>query len=62
MAKVIYEKVTNDELELPIAVADSISELARMLGVTPQTICTQIRNEKLGLRKSNYRKVIIDDD
>lgn len=32
----LWVKVTHDELELPVAVAASQSELAKMLGVSPK--------------------------
>ena len=36
--KYLYMAVTKDEYELPIAVADSVSELAEMLDMEPTTI------------------------
>ena len=36
--KPIYMEVTQDEYELPVAVADSASELARMAGVSPEMV------------------------
>ena len=34
----LYMRVTDDEYELPVAVADSIPALARLIGVKPSTI------------------------
>lgn len=34
----IWMKVTCDELSLPLAVADTSSELAKMCGTTPNTV------------------------
>lgn len=34
----LWVKVTHDELELPVAVAASQSELAKILGISPSTI------------------------
>ena len=34
----IFMKVTHDEYVLPVAVADSKSELAHMVGVTPSSV------------------------
>ena len=42
----VYLAVTPDRYELPVAVADTAAELARMLGVTEQSIWkTMLRHE-----------------
>lgn len=58
----VYMAVSKDEYELPYAVADSQAELARMLGVDPQSI----RKAFFAIRhgrciKTRYREVEIDD-
>lgn len=59
----VWMKVTNDELELPVAVADSAVELAKILGVNPNSIASIYSKYQSGIAKScRYRKVVIDDD
>lgn len=57
----LYMKVSNDEYELPEAVAGSANELARMLGVTENAIYCGICRGKSG-SKSSFVRVIIDDE
>lgn len=40
--KPLYLWVTSDKYELPLAVADSMEELARMAGVTVGTVTSSI--------------------
>lgn len=47
----LYLRVTNDEYELPMAVADSPSELAIMLGLKRQTLWSIFSR----VRKGEYR-------
>lgn len=47
----LYLAVTNDKYELPIAVADSASELAKMLGLSVCTIYTGVFREAKNVRK-----------
>lgn len=46
----LYLAVTNDKYELPIAVADSASELAKILGIERQTVfvnlCRPAKNKR----------------
>lgn len=61
----VYMKVTGDKLELPIAVADSIAELATMVGVKPHTVASQIsrgKNNKIKTGKRLYYKVYVEED
>ena len=55
----IWLTVTQAKYELPVAVADSSEELARMLGVTVQSIYSSMSHAKDGTRKTPYRKVRI---
>lgn len=59
---VVYMEVTADEFELPIAVADSAGQLAKMCGTTKGTIFSLISHEKAGVQKSKYKRVEIEDD
>lgn len=52
----IYMKCTTDRLELPIAVADTAKELARMLGVSHGSVYSGIDRGYGG-----YHKVVIDE-
>ena len=45
----LYLAVTSDELELPICVADTVKELADMLGTTPGCIYSYISREQKGV-------------
>lgn len=38
----LYIRTTMDELELPIAVANSVTELAKMLNVSPNVVSSSI--------------------
>lgn len=43
----LYLAVTPDKYELPLAVADNVTELAKMLDIPPFTIYTAVRRNKL---------------
>lgn len=55
----VYVAVTQDKYELPLAVADTIWELARLVGVTDGAICKGVDKAVKG-KKSKYRRVWID--
>ena len=58
----LYMKVTNDKYELPLAVADSIADLARMTGIKPESLYSIISRDRHGKKHSySYREVYIDD-
>lgn len=54
----LYLEITKDEFELPLAVADSINELARLTGKNPANICHCIHREG----RSKYIRVEVEDD
>lgn len=58
--------VTGDRYELPLAITDTVGEMARLYGVTPGSICHQMRlNEnRTRRRESKYTfvRVKIEDD
>lgn len=59
----LYMKVTNDEYELPLAVADTMAELARMTGIKPESLYSIISRERHGKKHTySYREVDIDDE
>lgn len=49
--KYLYVATTKDKYELPIAVADSVSELATMLGMKPTTISIYLSLGRPGFYK-----------
>lgn len=59
----LYLRVTNDEYELPMAVADSPSELAIMLGLKRQTLWSIFSRIRKGeYRYKIYQIVEIDEE
>lgn len=54
----IWMKVTKDEYELPLCVADSAKELAEKVGTTKASVETLASKYKNGrIKKSSYVKV-----
>ena len=47
----LYVATTKDKYELPIAVADSVSELAKMLNMKPTTISIYLSLDRPGFYK-----------
>lgn len=63
MSKKLWMKVTNDEYELPLAVADTMAELARMTGIKPESLYSIISRDRHGKKHSySYREVEINDE
>lgn len=56
----IYMKVTLDKYELPVAVAGSVQELAKILGVKAESIRSILSMAKSG-RIKRCRYVVVDD-
>lgn len=57
----LWMMVTNDKYELPMAVADSAEELARMTGTTANVIYSAVSHAKKLGYKSIYVKVEIEE-
>lgn len=62
----VYMEVSKDEYELPIAIADTLSELSAITGETKNNINSSIchGNSKKGKGKNSYSrfvKVVFDD-
>lgn len=58
----VYIMVTKDEYELPLAIANSAEELARIVGATKIAVHSGAsRNARHGVW-SRFRKVTIPDD
>lgn len=53
---ILYMEVTQDEYELPVAVAYTVAELARLRGAKESTIYSCISHEKAGESNQNIRK------
>ena len=51
-------EVTEDKYELPVAIADSLRELANMRKVSPSGICKRLHNTKATVK---YVRVEIDE-
>lgn len=58
----VWMKVTNDKYELPVLVADSAPELAKMLGCSPNNIYSSLSHAKHRRQNSPYRKVVINEE
>ena len=50
-----------DEYELPIAVADSPTQLARMLGVKPNTVISAVSRQKKNCINRKYKKIQLEE-
>lgn len=58
----VYMAVTVDEYELPVAIADTIVALAKMMNTTDTAIRSSLYQEKIGrIKKARYKKVWIND-
>ena len=59
----LYIKTTDDEYELPVAVGESIADLARQLKVSCSVISHGINQTRKGIyHHSVYTKVEVEDD
>lgn len=58
---VLYMKVTNDKYQLPVAVTDTVKELAEILGTTQNVINSSLSRQKAGKGTGTYYRVEVDD-
>ena len=58
----LWMEVTTDDLELPLVVAGSATELARKVGKTTNNISSSISKAKTRGYRSRYVKVEMEDD
>ena len=58
----IWMMVTLDEYELPLVVADSAGDLARILGTVPDNIYSNIHHCRAAGYRCKYVKVEVDDE
>lgn len=56
----VYMLVTQDKYELPLIVADSVTELAQILGIKRNVISSAMSHAKKKGFKSMYVKVVVD--
>ena len=64
MPKQLYLKVTNDKYELPVAVGDSVIDLARLLGLNRsslESVFSKVRHGYEGYRMYKIVEVIDDE-
>lgn len=54
--KPLWLMVTKDKYQLPLAVADTAEELAKIVGVKPSTIIKSVTHR----RKSRYIRIYVD--
>ena len=60
---ILYIAMTRDKYQLPMAVAETTEELARMMGVSGSTIRSHLSKVKSGIvKKPRYEKVVIEKD
>ena len=64
MGALVYMQITTDEYELPVAVAESLDELSKIVGVTKTSIWHSINRRETGRLKgkSKYIRVFLDDE
>lgn len=58
----VYMEVTMDELELPLAIADSLKELAAMKKMPQNSISSIMCHARANGHRCRYIKVEIEDD
>lgn len=58
----VYMEVTKDIYELPVAIADSVKELAEIRNTSVNYISSRICHCKTNGQKSKYVRVVIEDD
>lgn len=63
MSKVVWMKVSYDDLSLPLIVADSMRELAKLCNVSMSCINnTRMLHKKGVLKREKYVRVVIDEE
>lgn len=63
--RTLWMKVTLDKYELPLMVADSAAELAKMCGTTVQSIYTNVshaRHYYRGHKRTSYVRIRVEID
>ena len=58
----VYMEVSQDGLELPVAMADSMAELAKMTGTSAALVRSSVSKMRRGVHKTNrFVEVEIDE-
>ena len=58
----VYMEVTQDKYELPLAVADSVKELARLRNISADTIYSVMYHSRVkGFKRCKYIKVELEE-
>ena len=61
--RTVWMLLTNDKYELPLVIADTVNELARIIGKRPLTIRGMVSRYERGIKKRCiYQRVRIPDD
>lgn len=60
--KYLYMAVTNDSLELPLAVADNGCQLARLFGVKYDVVKKQISRPPGKVAKVKYIRILLEEE
>ena len=58
----LWMKISNDEYELPEAVADTSTELAKMCGINRNGVNVAISNAKRRNSKCQYIKIEVEEE
>lgn len=58
----LWIAVSRDKYELPIAVADSIEELAELCGVKPNSIRSYLSHTKKNGKRCKYVAIEVEDE
>ena len=58
----LYMKVTKDGYEHPIAIAESVTQLARQLCISKTTVTSAMSKQRKGLYDCYYRVVEVEDE
>ena len=58
----VWMKVTKDKYELPVAVAETHSELARICGTTPGNVLSSASRYRHGQRRGGYIRVEVEEE
>ena len=61
-SNVVWEYVTDDKYELPIYTADSATDLARKMGLSPDSVRSAYCIAKKRGTNTRYRRVVLDKE
>lgn len=59
----VYMEITKDEYQLPVAVADTVKDLAKKIGTRANSISSALCKQRKGVHiKSRYIEVELDEE